>query len=289
MAANGGIKRANPLNPGFRGARNWAAAQIRATGYSKKSLWRFWIWIVFIAITIVFCALWLGGFLPNAQKVMNEFARERLAAIGFVVEHIDVTGEGRLRETDVRRALGVAVGDHMFETDLKSAQKRIESIGWVDHAVVRRLWPNRIVVQIVEREPYALWQNGGLIKLVDAEGRVMADVTDFGEYRDYTLVVGETAAPDYAGMYAIVAKHPALISRMDVAVQYPSGRWDILIDGRKLRIKLPQTSPDSALNELMRLQVQTRILDRNIAEIDLRLPDRVTILPAKSALRQPPV
>ncbi|MBC6412208.1 MAG: cell division protein FtsQ, partial [Hyphomonadaceae bacterium] len=136
---------------------------------------------------------------------------------------------------------------------------------------------------------YALWQNGGLIKLVDAEGRVMADVTDFGEYRDYTLVVGETAAPDYAGMYAIVAKHPALISRMDVAVQYPSGRWDILIDGRKLRIKLPQTSPDSALNELMRLQVQTRILDRNIAEIDLRLPDRVTILPAKSALRQPPV
>jgi len=101
-------------------------------------------------------------------------------------------GEGRLREEDVRRALGVYAGDYLFGIDMDGAQARVESLSWVDRAVVRRLWPDRIVVQIIERQPYALWQHEGEVKVVDAKGIAITDA-DMAKFTQLTLFVGEAA------------------------------------------------------------------------------------------------
>lgn len=280
MAANGGINRVSPLKPGLRGARNWAAAQMRATAYSKRTFWRFWIWVIFTIFIVLFGALWLGGFLPNAQQATDNFKRKRLMAMGFVVERIDVTGEGRLRESDVRKALGVEIGDYMFEPDLKSAQERVESIGWVDYAVVRRLWPNRIVVQIIEREPYALWQNQGQIKLVNYEGDVISDVEDLSSVSHYRLIVGEDAPVHFASLDMTLKNYPSVDEKIASFIRYPSGRWDIVLKGSEIRIKLPSENLDKALSTLVAADRKSQLLNRKVSRIDLRLPDRISLLPA---------
>lgn len=277
-AKPGSNKRVSSLKPGLRGARNMMAAQVRASTHSRGAAIRFWGTISFVIFSTIFGALWLGGYLPAIKQAGSDFKRDRLMSVGFVVERVDVMGEGRLREDDVRRALGIYPGQYFFEPNLKDAKARVESLSWVDHALVRRLWPDRVVVQIIERKPYALWQNDGLIKLIDAEGTVISDA-DPVQFAGLDLIVGEGAAAAAPSFQAELAAMPALKSRLDAMIYVNGSRWDLLLDNRQTRVQLPQTGRKAALARLLELQDTTQILDREIAVIDLRLNDRISLTP----------
>ena len=276
------VKRVSPMKPGLTGARNWATAQIRAASYSRRGFYRLCFSVFCFVSAIVLGALWLGGFLPDAKLATQNFTKARLMSMGFVVEQVDVMGEGRLRETDIRAALGVQEGDFLFSLDIDAAQERIESISWVDRAVIRRLWPDRIVVQVIERRPYALWQNNGEFRLVDMEGVSLTDA-DPVKYSEMKLIVGPEAPQNISGFNEILARFPSIETRVDAMVQLPSGRWDIYINDQALKIQLPEDRPDKALATLIDLHATRQILDRPIAVLDLRLPDRVTILPLSAS------
>lgn len=272
------VPRGGPLKPGLRGARNWATAQVRAASYTKRGFWRLTLSIIALAFFMVFGALWLGGFLPDARKLSEDTSRKGLVTLGFVVDQVDIVGEGRLREQDVRLALNVEPGDFLFDMDVKSAQARIEELSWVERAIVRRLWPDRIVVQIIERRPFALWQNHGQIKLVDSSGIVIADV-EAAQYAGLPLVVGETAPEQMHILQDMLKSYPIVAARVDTIVQLPNGRWDIHVNNGAMRIKLPSKNMTAALRRLSDLQTTQRVLDREISMIDLRLADRLTLLP----------
>ncbi len=274
------VTRVSPMKPGLRGARNWATAQLRAASYSRKGFWRLCLSVGFLLFTVIFGALWLGGFLPDARQAAQNFTKDRLMAMGFVVERIDVMGEGRLRESDVRAALGVREGDYLFAMDIDAAQKRIEAISWVDQAVVRRLWPDRIVIQIIERQPYALWQNNNEIKLVDYQGQVLID-EDVTQYSHLKLIVGPEAQTQIVDIEAMMQPYPDVARRVTAFVQRPSGRWDLHLDKGQTVIQLPVEHPGKALRILSELHDNKRILDRELSVLDMRLPDRITLSPSK--------
>jgi len=274
------IRRVSPLKPGLKGARNWMTAQVRHAQYSRKAMVRFVLSLILIFAAIIFFALWLAGLLPNAQQSGRDAVQNRLMSMGFVVEHVDVLGEGAISENDVVRALGVSSGDYLFKTDLKAAQNRIEDITWVERAVVRRLWPNRIVVQIIERKPYALWQNNKQFYLVDQKGSVIS-AASMAAYPDLPLIVGQDAPENYADFRASLTKFPTINGRVSALVHHTTGRWDLMLDNGELRVKLPSDQSEAALSHLNKLQATRRILDRSIGEIDLRLPDRIVLLPTQ--------
>jgi len=274
-----GSHRVSPIKPGLRGARNWASAQMRAASHTRKGFTRLVLSIVGTLLLIIFLGLWLGGFLPNVMQAGDNFKRNRLMSMGFVVERVDVMGEGRLREDDVRRALGVYAGDYLFGIDMDGAQKRVESLSWVDRAVVRRLWPDRIVVQIIERQPYALWQYEGEVKVVDAKGTAITDA-NATQFTQLTLFVGETAGQEAADILQMMDEFPHIARRVDSFVHVSGRRWDMLLDNGVLRVKLPEKNMRAALRQLQSLQTQTHILDRTIEAVDMRLPDRLTLSPA---------
>lgn len=274
--SSGPVSRVSPLKPGLRGARNWATSQIRAASYSRKGLLRLSLSLFFIFILIVSFALWLGGYFPHVQKRGADFTRARLMSAGFVVKQVDIMGEGRLREADVSAALGVHRGDFLFSIDLDAAKRRVEGLSWVDKAIVRRLWPNRIVVQVIERRPYALWQNEGAVKLVDAGGRVIdaANPMDFTHLR---LIVGQGAAGSATQIETHLSAYPPLSRRVAALVHVGERRWNLSLDEGRLTVMLPEVDQGKALARLAELQDKYKILDRRIERIDLRLPDRLTL------------
>ena len=273
-----GSHRVSPLKPGLRGARNWASAQMRAASHTRKGFTRLVISIIGTLFFIIFMGIWLGGFLPNVMQAGDNFKRNRLMSMGFVIERIDVMGEGRLREEDVRRALGVYAGDYLFGIDMQNAQRRVESLSWVDRAVVRRLWPDRIVVQIIERQPYALWQHQGHLKVVDVKGTVISDAEAM-RFTALNLFVGEKAGLQAASIQQMMGEFPQISPRVDSFVHVSDSRWDMVLDDGAVRVMLPEHNMRKALRKLESLQSQTRILDRTIDTIDMRLPGRLTLSP----------
>lgn len=276
------MTRVSPLKPGLRGASRLVQSRVhaglRAATLSPHSMVRFSVSILLALLLLTFVALWLGGHLPTLRENVENFKRDRLMAMGFTVRQIDVTGEGRLNEADVRAAVGIYEGDYFFGADLKKAQKNTESLPWVDRAVVRRLWPDRIVVQLVETTPYALYQEKGVIHLVDQSGEIVApyDAQKTSLPADLRLFIGEKAAKNAASISMELSQESSMWDRIEILTQHNSGRWDVrLRDG--VLIRLPLGAERQALRQFSELERRT---DQIFAVVDLRLSDRMTLTPA---------
>ena len=280
-----GMMRVSPIKPGLRGSQNWMAAQMRAAKHSPKAFARFILKIIGTFLTLIFLGLWLGGYLPAVREGLNNWKIDRLMAAGFVVEKIDVMGEGRLNERDIRLAAKIQTGSYFFGVDLDAARDRTESLPWVDRAVVRRLWPNRIVVQIVETKPYALWQNEGRLHLLAETGALIVPVEAMDSVpTGLRTYIGANAPVAAQSMEAMLAPYNEIWQRVESLVQFPSGRWDLHLKNNMI-VKLPAQDVETAVQRLAKLDRDTFILSRDVGAIDLRLPDRIGLSakPAQSS------
>lgn len=274
-----GMMRVSPLKPGLRGSQNWMAAQMRAARHSPKALFHFILKIVGTFAGLIFIGLWLGGYLPAIRHSLNNWKIDRLMAAGFIVEQIDVMGEGRLNERDIRLAAQIQTGSYFFGVDLDAARDRTESLPWVDRAVVRRLWPNRIVVQVVETTPYALWQNEGQLHLLSDAGELIVPVEAVESIPSgLKTYIGADAPASVKVIEAALAPYDEIWSRVESLVQFPSGRWDLHLRNEAV-VRLPVEGVETAVRRLAALDRETFILSREVGTIDMRLSDRVGLTP----------
>lgn len=76
------------------------------------------------------------------------------------------------RQTVVDRFVADS-GHSIFRVPLDTRRSALESIPWVDHAVVSRIWPNRLRVELAERIPVAYLRTGSELSLIDAHGMIL--------------------------------------------------------------------------------------------------------------------
>ena len=77
----------------------------------------------------------------------------------------------RVDATQVRRTLLPYAKRGFFAVDLRSAQAAVATLPWVEHAEVRKRWPDVLEVRITEHRPYAHW---GADRLLSVQGRLFA-------------------------------------------------------------------------------------------------------------------
>ncbi len=91
----------------------------------------------------------------------------------FFVEDLEITGVQFLTKPEIVRASGVQ--DYsIFFVDTASVQKSLERFPEVKHANVRTGLPNRVVVDIAERQPWLTWKRGTETYWVDDAGIAFA-------------------------------------------------------------------------------------------------------------------
>ena len=242
-------------------------------------------------------ALWgLGGFglvmlailLLHSAQPGGTVARLRdgvASAANMRVQKIVVEGRSNTPEVLLNAALGVHLGDSMLGFSLQGARQRIETLSWVESAAVERRLPGTLVVNLVERRPFAIWQNQGRFVLIDRDGEVVAneDVAAFG---DLPLVVGVGAPQAATKLLEALAAQPALKSRVTAAVRVGERRWNLRMKNGA-DVLLPEGAVVPALAKLAELQASESLLDRPLAVVDMRLPDRLVVRPQPAP--QPPV
>jgi cell division protein FtsQ len=104
----------------------------------------------------------------------------------FAVRSIKIEGEvARNSVTTIRANAGPKLAGNFFTLDLQKSRAAFEAVPWVRHAVVHRVWPNKLSVQLEEHKAAALWATeDGNDKLVNIQGEVFeantGDVEDDG-------------------------------------------------------------------------------------------------------------
>lgn len=99
------------------------------------------------------------------------------AATGSVLLDLDrivVEGAVHTPPDEARFASGLRRGEPMLDVDEGAADRAVEALPWVRMATVRREWPGRVRIRLVEREAVAVTEAGpGAVALIDGSGRVL--------------------------------------------------------------------------------------------------------------------
>jgi len=114
----------------------------------------------------------------------------------FAVENLVFEGVRHADPSELARQSGIELGDNIFDADILAAERALAANPWVRRVSIERDYPRTVVVRVVEHEPVALADLGGLY-YVDAEGRAFKKLSA-GEEADLPILRG-VSREEYAG------------------------------------------------------------------------------------------
>jgi len=231
--------------------------------------------------------LWRAGYVAQASAAVRDGVADLAGSFGLSVGNVFLEGRENADKDDVMTALQVRRGAPLFGFDLFAAKARLEALPWVQSAAVERRTPDTIYVRIVEREPFALWQHDGRVMLVDHEGVVLTD-KGLNRFGNLMLLVGPEAPAHAQELFDLIAVEPDLAKRVTAAVRVGGRRWNVQLDD-SIEVKLPEDDAAGAWSRLAQVERTQGILKRDLAAVDLRLPDRLVVtLPTEVIARPKP-
>ena len=219
--------------------------------------------------------LWSSGWIHRSLERAELALLAATADAGLELGDVLVEGRKRTERGAVLETLGVVRGQPILAFDPHAAKARLERLPWVRGAAVERRLPDAIHVRLIERQPLALWQNQGRIAVIDRRGEVIPGAKP-KTFTRLLVVVGEGAPDHTLDLLAMLNGEPELRSRVSAAVRVRGRRWNLRLDDR-IDVRLPEQNPSAAWAELARVQRDHGVLGRDVAVVDLRLPDRLVV------------
>jgi cell division protein FtsQ len=213
------------------------------------------------------------GVLP--ANVLSDFGDRIANAAGFKIETLSITGRSQLSEADILAAAGITANTSLLFLDVAAVRAKLEATPWIAHATVRKLYPGHLELAIEERQAFALWQKDYKLSLIAADGTVLAPVDERSVPR-LPLVVGPGAAAKAHDFLTLLGRYPLVREQLRAAILVADRRWNLQLKSG-LDIRLPETGVDKALDTLVALDRDKKILSRDITAIDLRLPELLTV------------
>jgi len=230
-----------------------------------------------LALGLVIAAAMFGSlrggeyqtFVASEGSVRDFVAR----ALGFDIAIVTISGQAELREPEILADAGISPKNSLLFLDVAQARAHLEAIPLIKQASVRKLYPNHLVIDLVERAPCALWQKDGQVNIVAADGAVIDQMRD-ERFVSLPFVVGEGANERLPEFTALLAAAGELGPKIRAGVLVANRRWNLKMTSG-VDVMLPETNPLAAVATLVRLQRESRVLDSDVISLDLRLQGRM--------------
>ena len=236
-------------------------------------------------------ALWFAADparLDAVAETVREIRRSVEQRPEFMVAVLDVRGASPKVSADIRGVLPIDFPVSSFDLDLPAMRRKVMALGAVADADIHIRSGGVLELAVAERVPAMIWLSRQGVEFLDAAGHrvgpVDGDPASFG----LPLVSGDgadRAAAEALRLTAVAAG--SLGGRLLGLVRVGERRWDVrLVDGP--RVLLPAEDPLPALRRVLALNDAWELLGRDLAVVDMRLPDRPTLrMTAASGGRRP--
>ena len=202
---------------------------------------------------------------------------EAVGDAGFRVKSIDVRGIRRMDPRPVYELAADQKTTAMPLLDVTMIRERLLEYGWVKDARVSRRFPDTLVIDIVEREPAALWQDEDRLTLIDAEG-VVLDRVPVSQMPDLPLLIGKGANAQAVPLDRLLANAPTLKAQLVSATWVGERRWDLTFQsGETVALPEGENAATNALARFAKMDKSAGLLGRGIVRFDLRIPGKMTV------------
>ena len=212
------------------------------------------------------------------QKKYNWFpALLILLSIGFYigqkdvflpVEAIQVSGSFEyIDQKEIETSLQSFVGEGFFSLDIHALRKILNDKPWTQSVSIRRVWPNRINIAIVEKTPVARWDDHRLIS-----DKAVVYTANTENFQNLPVIHSMTTDPAQllSQYYRLSDRFQALNETVLSLRQDSRGALDIDLEN-DLTIKVGRDGIDHKIDRLITIyerEIQPRRLQ--IRQLDLR-------------------
>lgn len=216
-----------------------------------------------------------GGHLQDFIAAVSD-ARNALAnSAGFRITSVAINGRKQLTQDEILAVGGVSGRSSLLFLDADAVREKLKANPWIADATVLKLYPGRLLIDITERQAFALWQEAGRLSVIADDGAVLEPYVS-RRFLSLPLVVGKGAETQARDFLALLARYPQVNAVTKAAIYVGERRWNLrLKDG--LDIRLPEQDVGNALAMLSRLDKEDRLFSRDIVAVDMRLPDRLVV------------
>lgn len=201
--------------------------------------------------------------------------------LGFRISEVALSGEHALGRAQVLAIAGITDRSSLLFLDASAVRARLMANPWIASATVLKLYPSRLMIDIKERQPFALWQKDGQVSVIAVDGTVL-DSQVAPAFAMLPLLVGKGAERQAPDILALIARYPAIARQVEASVLVAERRWNLHLKNG-VEVLLPESEPEQALDRLVDLDRAKKLLSRDIVAIDMRLSDRVTVRQSDAA------
>lgn len=122
--------------------------------------WRVWRWLLILValLGLVAGSIWLLWFSEQ-----------------LTVKTVEVKGAETLTQKQVARIAKVPIGEPMIRVDLPPIDSRLEAVAVIRNVEIAKIWPDTILITVIERTPVAVVSVGGRLRGMDEEGVLFRD------------------------------------------------------------------------------------------------------------------
>jgi cell division septal protein FtsQ len=142
----------------------------------------------------------------------------------FRVREVEIEGYRKIPRETLLSLLTIEGMPNLFTLRLGDVARRLDGHPWIDHVKVRKIFPDRIWVQVVERRPIAILQLEELY-YIDARGVIFSRVGDRDEY-NFPFLTGldrETLEKNPGEANRLIMKALELLSIAEREKAFPLG------------------------------------------------------------------
>ena len=246
---------------------------LQSAGFAPGTGKRIGGWVFAGMAVAILVAVSLAFRLP---AIAGTAMAETIGDAGFTMKRVEIKGAERVSRLDIYNVAFDQPSMALPLVDLEATRERLLQFGWVKEARISRRWPDTLVVDVVERQPVAIWQNNRQLNLIDGEGVVLEPVR-LESMPDLPLVIGPAANREVAALSALLEGTPHLRPQIAGATWVGGRRWDIRFQtGETLTLPEGDEAKRSILR-FARMDQQTQLLGRGFVRFDMRDPRRMVV------------
>ena len=171
-----------------------------------------------------------GLFVFGNANYRDAIAASASVSTGMTASKLVLTGNDHLKVLDVEVELAGMLGKPMLSLDPDEVSTALLKNRWIEASQVRKVYPDTLVVNLVEREPVALWKSEGRLYLISRDGIAIdqASRPNMRCCRKWWVAALNKVAAEFLSTMAL---YPELSARSRAYVRVAERRWNVVLDG----------------------------------------------------------
>ena len=187
------------------------------------------------------------------------------------IKNITIENNKIIKDKEIKEKLSFLYETNFFFLRTKNIEKKLREIQFIESYQIKKIYPNNLIIKIIEKKPIAIIQKMKQKKYFTVRGDLI-DFRDIKKFEDLPIVFGDEKS--FSTFYLNLKNINFPFEEIKTFYLFKSKRWDLLTLKNQL-IKLPINNYNKSLLNFISLKDQANFEKYKI--FDYRIKDQLIL------------